>query len=178
MQPRDYCPSCSLFKSEWFSLFEIICNSRLQMKFSFGIFSNSQINSAIFTVLEAELVSGRVTRTPWATRNADCQRLKQYWESIYCIYKPNTVPILVRPAAYWLTVFCSQVELVFHLVTGKPIMGVIFLERRNSNNNSIRRSIDFAIVKTLFWCDDVSFPNHDIWILPFQLPCIRASTYS
>ena len=41
-------------------------------------------------------------------------------------------------------------------------MGVIFLERRNSNNNSIRRSIDFAIVKTLFWCDDVSFPNNDI----------------
>ena len=152
----------------------------MQMTSSLNIFSNSKINSAIVTMLEAELVRGRVTRTPWATRNADCQRLKQYWESIYCIYKPNTVPILVRPAAYWLTVFCSQVELVFHLVTGKPITGVIFLERRNSNNNSIRRSIDFAIVKTLFWCDDVSFPNHDIWILPTnsELPCIRASTYS
>ena len=109
-------------------------------------------------MLGAELVRGRVTRTPWATRNADCQRLKQYWESIYCIYKPNTVPILVRPAAYWLTVFCSQVELVFHLVTGKPIMGVIFLERRNSNNNSIRRSIDFAIVKTLFGVMMCHFP--------------------
>ena len=151
----------------------------MQMTSSLNIFSNSKINSAIVTMLEAELVRGRVTRTPWATRNADCQRLKQYWESIYCIYKPNTVPILVRPAAYWLTVFCSQVELVFHLVTGKPIMGAIFLEPRNSNN-SIRRSVDFAIVKTLFWCDDVSFPNHDIWILPTnsELPCIRASTYS
>ena len=130
----------------------------MQMTSSLNIFSNSKINFAIVTMLEAELVRGRVTRTPWATRNADCQRLKQYWESIYCIYKPNTVPILVRPAAYWLTVFCSQVELVFHLVTGKPIMGAIFLEQRNSNN-SIRRSIDFAIGKTLFWYDDVSFKN-------------------
>ena len=46
----------------------------------------------------------------------------------------NSFDLVEPPFPYRLTVFCSQVEMVFHLVTGKPIIGAISLEQSNSNS--------------------------------------------
>ena len=74
----------------------------------------------------------------------------------------NSFDLVEPPFPYRLTVFCSQVEMVFHLVTGKPIIGAISLEQSNSNSSFAQKEVILILqfLKLFFWCDGTLLPYH------------------